>query len=192
MTGNTQKAHMVVNNMTKTELENCIWEYGKDIYSFCKSITLNLQEADDLYQDTFLKAMELISQIDYERNPKSYLLSIALRLWKNRKRKYAWRNRIANVFSLTDELDLDIVKAAAFSPENELLKKEEAHLVREAVGKLPEKLKIPVLLFYMEDLPVAQIAFILKIPVGTVKSRLYQARKLLEKELEVVLDEKYG
>ena len=192
MTGNTQKAHMVVNNMTKTELENCIWEYGKDIYSFCKSITLNLQEADDLYQDTFLKAMELISQIDYERNPKSYLLSIALRLWKNRKRKYAWRNRIANVFSLTDELDLDIVKAAAFSPESELLKKEEAHLVREAVGKLPEKLKIPVLLFYMEDLPVAQIAFILKIPVGTVKSRLYQARKLLEKELEVVLDEKYG
>ena len=178
--------------MTKTELENCIWEYGKDVYSFCRSLTLNLQEADDLYQDTFLKAMELIHDIDYEKNPKSYLLSIALRIWKNKKRKYAWRNRIANVFSMTDELDLDDTEEPVFSPEHELLKKEETDLVRQAVNKLPEKLKIPILLFYMEDLPIVQIASVLKIPVGTVKSRLYQARKLLEKELEVVLDEKYG
>ena len=178
--------------MTKTELENCIWEYGKDVYSFCRSLTLNLQEADDLYQDTFLKAMELIHDIDYEKNPKSYLLSIALRIWKNKKRKYAWRNRIANVFSMTDELDLDDTEEPVFSPEHELLKKEETDLVRQAVNKLPEKLKIPILLFYMEDLPIVQIASVLKIPVGTVKSRLYQARKLLEKELEVVLDEKNG
>ena len=182
----------MVNHMTKTELENCIFEYGKDIYSFCKSIALNLQEADDLYQDTFLKAMELLSDIDYEKNPKSYLLSIALHLWKNKKRKYAWRNRIANVISITDELDLDLVKASAFTPENELLKKEETDFVRSAVNRLPDKLKLPVLLYYMEDLPVAQIAFVLKIPVGTVKSRLHFARKLLEKELEVVLDETYG
>lgn len=178
--------------MTKTQLENCIFEYGKDIYSFCKSIASNLQEADDLYQDTFLKAMELLSDIDYENNPKSYLLSIALRLWKNKKRKYAWRNRIANVVSITDELDLDIVKASAFTPETEFLKKEETDLVRSAVGRLPDKFKIPVLLYYMEDLPVAQIALVLKIPAGTVKSRLHHARKSLEKELEVVLNEKYG
>ncbi len=101
--------------MTKKELENCIWEYGKDIYSFCRSLTLNLQEADDLYQDTFLKAVEVIREIEYEKNPKSYLLSIALRLWKNKKRKYAWRNRIAHVLSLTDELDLDCEKEVGFS-----------------------------------------------------------------------------
>ena len=177
--------------MTKTELENCIWEYGKDIYSFCKSLTLNIQEAEDLYQDTFLKAMELIREINCEKNPKSYLLSIALRIWKNKKRKYAWRSRIANVLSLTEELDLNSIEEPAFSPEHELLKKEETDLVHQAVNSLPEKLKIAVLLFYMEDLPITQIAFVLKIPVGTVKSRLYQARKLLEKELEVVLDEKY-
>ncbi len=182
----------MVNHMTKTQLENCIWEYGKDIYSFCRNITSNLQEADDLYQDTFLKAMELIQQIDYEKNPKSYLLSIALRLWKNKKRKYAWRNRIANILSLTDELDLDINENSDFSPEDAFLKKEETSLVRTAVDRLPEKLKITTLLFYMEDLPVTQIASILKVPAGTVKSRLHQARKLLEKELEVVLNEKDG
>lgn len=87
---------------------------------------------------------------------------------------------------------MDLVKASAFTPENELLKKEETDFVRSAVNRLPDKLKLPVLLYYMEDLPVAQIAFVLKIPVGTVKSRLHFARKLLEKELEVVLDETYG
>ena len=169
--------------MTKTELENCVWEYGKELYSFCRSLTFNVQEADDLYQDTFLKALELIHEIDYEKNPKSYLLSVALKLWKNKKRKHAWRNRIAGMLSLMDELDLDSIEDPAFSPEQELLKKEETDFVYEAVQRLPEKLKIPILLFYMEDLPLAQIAFVLKIPVGTVKSRLHQAKKLLEKEL---------
>ena len=177
--------------MTKTELENCIHDYGKEIYSFCRSITFHLQDADDSFQDTFLKAMELISDIDYEKNPKSYLLSVAYGLWKNKKRKHAWRNRIAAVFSLTEELDFDSFHTPPDSLEQEFLKKEESDLVRRAVSRLPEKYKFPILLFYMEDLPIAQIAYILKIPVGTVKSRLHQARKLLEKELEAVLDEKH-
>ena len=63
--------------------------------------------------------------------------------------------------------------------------------MRQAVNRLPERLKIPTLLHYMEDLPLAEIAAVMKIPVGTVKSRLHQARKALEKELEVVLDEKH-
>ncbi len=59
--------------------------------------------------------------------------------------------------------------------------------MQKAVDKLPEKLRVCVLLFYMEELSVAQVAKTLKLPEGTVKSRLYQARKLLEKELENVL-----
>lgn len=176
--------------MTKTELENCILLYGRDIYSFCRNLAASQQEADDLYQDTFLTATELTGKIDSAKNPKSYLLSIALRLWKNKKRKYAWRNRIAATFPLAEESGQDI-SGHCFSVEGAYLKKEEAALVRKAVNALPEKLKLPVLLFYMEELPVAQIASVLKIPAGTVKSRLHAARKKLQKELEVVLDEKY-
>ena len=87
--------------MTKKELEICIAEYGKDIYSFCRQLTVSLQEADDLYQDTFLKALELIPKIDNNKNPKSYLLSIAVHIWKNKKRKFAWRKRIADINPLT-------------------------------------------------------------------------------------------
>ena len=173
--------------MTKQELEMCINEYGKDIYSFCKHLANNRQETDDLYQDTFLKAVELKEKIDYGNNPKSYLLSIALRIWKNKKRKFAWRKRIADIQSIVDERDVDMRESTELSPEERIIFKEKEESVRMAVNRLPEKLKIVVLLFYMEDLSTAQIADVMKIPVGTVLNRLYQARKILRNELEDVL-----
>ena len=173
--------------MTKLELEQCIKEYGRDIYSFCKHLTCNRQDADDLYQDTFLKAMELQEKLMWQDNPKSYLLSVTVRLWKNRRRKVAWRNRIVPVVSLTEKQDVEPVCEMKSSPEEAYLAEEEKRLVQGAVDKLPEKLKICILLFYMEQLSVVQIAKVLHLPEGTVKSRLYQARKILEKELESVL-----
>ncbi len=172
--------------MTKQELEICIKEYGRDIYSFCKYLTSNLSEAEDLYQDTFLMAVELQEKLDGENNLKSYLLSIALRIWKNKKRKYAWRKRIADMQSLTEVKDVDRSVSRELSPEENIICKEKERAVRMAVNRLPDRLKPVVLLFYMEELPVAQIAEVMKIPVGTVLSRLYQARKVLRKELEDV------
>lgn len=176
--------------MTKQELEIFISEYGKDIYSFCKHLANKPQEADDLYQDTFLKAIELKDNIDYGYNPKSYLLSIALRIWKNKKRKFAWRKRIADMQPIVDERDADVSESKEMPPEERIIRKEKNESVRAAVNKLPDKLKIVVLLFYMEDLSTAQVAAVMKIPTGTVLSRLYQARKILRKELEDVLDGK--
>lgn len=175
--------------MTNKELEQCIYEYGTEIYSFCRYLTRSPQEADDLYQDTFLKAVELNGKIDAEKNPKSYLLSIALRIWKNRKRKFAWRKRITEEKILAEEKNSRECENIEQSPEEKLLKNEEQTMVRRAVEKLQEKQKIVILLYYMEELSVAQIAEVVNVPVGTVKSRLYQARKMLEKELEDVLNE---
>lgn len=176
--------------MTKQELETCINEYGKDIYSFCKHLTNNLLEADDLYQDTFLMAVELKDKIDYENNPKSYLLSVALRIWKNKKRKYAWRKRIVDVQSMVDERDAYMSESTEWSLEEKMIQAELFEFVRFAVKRLPDKLKVVVLLFYMEDLSTKQVAEVIKIPEGTVLSRLYHARKILQKELEDVLDGK--
>lgn len=176
--------------MTEQELEKCISQYGKDIYSFCKYLTGDSQEADDLYQDTFLKVVELKEKIDYEQNPKSYLLSIVLRIWKNRRRKFAWRKRIADMQPIIDEKDVDMSGPAVLSLEEKLVREEIRDSVRIAVNSLPVKLKIVVLLFYMEDLSTTQVAEILKIPPGTVLSRLHQARKVLRKDLEDVLDGK--
>jgi len=176
--------------VTKQELEWCISEYGRDIYSFCKYLTGNLSEADDLYQDTFLTAVELLQKIDCEHNPKSYLLSVALRIWKNKKRKFAWRNRIAEIQPLVEEKDVDRGMSSEQTPEELLICKETEEMVRQAVADLPDKLKPVVLLFYMEGLQVSQIATVMQIPEGTVLSRLHHARKVLRKILEDVFDGK--
>lgn len=57
-------------------------------------------------------------------------------------------------------------------------------MVRSAVGKLPDKYRIPVLLFYMEELSISDISSILKLPEGTVKSRIHRAKKILKQKLE--------
>lgn len=168
--------------MTIQELEQCIALYGKDIYSFCRHLTNDRESADDLYQDTFLEAMKKIKEIRYMDNPKSYFLSISIRIWKNKVRKIAWRNRIApicggdSLAKCVETIDADFTV--------EIEAEEEKTLLWNAINNLSDTFRIPILLYYMEELSVSEIAKLLALPQGTVKSRLYNARKQLEKELE--------
>lgn len=174
--------------MTIEELEKCIDSYGRDIYGFCRQITKTPQDGDDLYQDTFLKAVELKDKIDAYQNPKSYLISITIRLWKNRQRKYAWRKRIAGTEVLVEEnaKEDDIRQEdSADSPEQLLLKKEEALFVQECVRRLDEKHRLPLSLYYSAELSVREIAEVLRLPEGTVKSRLHHARRIMKEQMEV-------
>lgn len=178
--------------MSQEELKRCIQAYGKDIYSFCRKLTRSRQEADDLYQDTFLKLLELKDRVNMEHNPKSYLLSVSINLWKNSRRKKAWRQRITGTeLSAQDEAVPEIADEGA-SVEEQIISREEKRLVRAAVDALPEKYRIPVLLFYMEEEKLSDISKILGVPEGTVKSRLYRAKKLLEEKLEVLNEERCG
>lgn len=168
--------------MTIQELEQCITLYGKDIYSFCIYLTNSKEQAEELYQDTFLEATRKIQHIQYKDNPKSYLLSMALRIWKNRIRKAAWRNRIAPQVTADEITEYMLTEEKDFLAEMEW--KEEKKYLWKAIHQLPDHLKSLVLLYYMEQLSVSEISKLLSMPRGTVKSRLYKARKLLEKELE--------
>lgn len=169
--------------MTIQELEQIITLYGKEIYSFCLHLTKNRMTADELYQDTFLTVAEQTDKLNTDGNPKSYFLSVALKLWKNRRRKYAWRQRIAPSETRFENIQEHIlgVKDDALQ---DYLKKEQRQIVEQAVFKLKEKYRIPILLYYMEEMSVAEVADVIGIPQGTVKSRLSTARKYLESELE--------
>jgi len=132
--------------------------------------------------------MEILPRIDSNNNPKSFLLSISLRLWKNQKRKKAWRMRIAPTETLPE--DRIEFSESGNMIEDTYLEMETSELIRKQVAKLEDKYRIPIYLFYTEQLTVEVIGKILKLPIGTVKSRLHKARKILKKELEVVIDEK--
>ena len=168
--------------MNKQLLEHYIEAYGTDLYSFCIRLTQNRELAEELYQDTFLAMCEKEDWKE-EGNVKSYLLGITIKLWQNRKRKFAWRKRIAAEIPLSKEQGLE-----AFSTdenlEQHMVSKEEQEAVWKAVYKLPEQLRIVILLYYMEDLKVAEIAEKLSLSASNVKSKLMRARRYLKQELE--------
>lgn len=168
--------------MNKQLLEHYIEAYGTDIYSFCIWLTQNRELAEELYQDTFLAMCEKEDWKE-EGNVKSYLLGITIKLWQNRKRKFAWRKRIAAEIPVSKEQGLEAFSADE-NLEQHMVSKEEQEAVWKAVYKLPEQLRIVILLYYMEDFKVAEIAEKLSLSISNVKSKLMRARRYLKQELE--------
>lgn len=169
--------------MTTEEIRKIISLYGKDIYSFCCYLAKNKTEADDLYQDVFLKAMEQKDKISNEKNPKSYLLSIAVKLWKNYCRKQSWRGIIAPMDSMDQDDAIDISSESP-GPEEQMIQDEQSRLVLMSLNHLSDAYRIPVILYYLNGLSLKEIAQCLNLPLGTVKSRIFKAKRLLKEELE--------
>ena len=172
------------NTVTRDEFEYLLIKYEKDIYSICIRLTQNQCEAEELFQDTWLAAMEQMHRIDFKKNPRSYLIGKAIFLWKAKKRKFARRQRIAPLINMEDQSDETFYVSETPSLEQQAEKQEMVHTLREEVRQLKDKYRIVVELHYAMDLTASQIADILKIPRGTVESRLYKARKLLRNRME--------
>jgi RNA polymerase sigma-70 factor (ECF subfamily) len=173
-----------VQMITIEELNHLIIEYGKNLYSFCCNLTGSRIEADDLYQDTILKAVELSHRLDSSGNPKSYLMGISVKIWQNHKRKYAVRQNIIPMVEYDENLIQDAEDIDG-QPEVEVIRKETIQAVRIAIKKLPEKMQIVIYMYYTAEMSLEEISKALHIPKGTVKSRLYKGRNLLKEYLEV-------
>ena len=170
--------------MDVADLTELVRLHGNAVYGFCSKLVKNKADTDDLYQETFLKAVELHHKIDKANNPKAFLVSIALRLWKNNRRKYAIRQRIAPVEEFNEAVKNEYILSNEESPEDIVLSKETSAMIQQAAEQLKEKLRIPLYMYYTAEMSNEEIASALKIPTGTVKSRLHKARKILRDILE--------
>lgn len=170
--------------MEAREIEHCIDAFGADVFRFCRRLCADRADADDLYQQVFLKALEARIALDWASNPRALFFALAYRLWKSDARKRARRQAIAPSECL-DDAPTD----ALCTPEDLQEHVENAQrdaTIRAIVRDLPEKLRIPVELYYLGDCTVEQIARTIQRPRGTVKSRLFQARETIRKRLEEV------
>lgn len=170
--------------MTIEELNQLITDYGKYVYSFCCNLTGNMNEADDLYQDTLLKAVELRHKLDSSGNPKSFLMGISVKIWQNHKKKYAVRQNIIQMEELNENLMQD-VNGIQNQPEAEAIRQETINAVRMEIGRLPEKIQTVLYMYYTAQMSIEDISKAIHIPKGTVKSRLHKGRELMKTYLEV-------
>ena len=168
--------------MTREEFADLLEKEGSTIYSFFFYLTGNRDKADDLYQETMLIAMEKCNKINKMGNPKNFLIGIAAGNWKNWKRKYARRQRIAPQSSIED--NEEGIFDTAISLEESYISQEKYKLVRMEIAALKEKYRLPVYMYYSAEMSIEEIAVALHIPKGTVKSRLYAARTIIKKKME--------
>lgn len=173
-------------SMTVAQLTDCVDVYGRDVYAFCRHLTGSVADGEDLYQETFLTAMEKLEKIEIDQNPRSYLLTIAVHLWKNKKRKYARRRQLIN-FESAEQRAEDGMEAVDMNnplPDEAVAAAELKQQVRECVDSLSDKYRIPICMYYISQLSTKEIAAILKLPEGTVKRRLFAGRKQIKERLE--------
>ena len=170
--------------MEKERLAQIIAAYGPDILRFCRITAGNSAEGDELYQDTMLVLLEKRSNLDGSQNVKSYAISVAVRLWKNKQRKVARRLRLVPQESLEELAQRGIQPGETPSPEETLLQKSQTEVLREMIRQLPQRYRLPLQLHYSADLPVKEIAKLMKLPESTVKTRLRRAKEQLRQKLE--------
>ena len=156
-------------------IDQYIKQYGKRLYGLCITLCKNTFDADDLYQETWLKVLRSIDQYDSSREFEPWLTRICVNTYRNVLRRHSV---IAEAdFSSNEEKDaflqsLPAPEQADYTP------------LYEAIDGLPEKLRLTVILFYFRDADIVSTAAALKVPTGTIKSRLNKARKLLKEMLE--------
>ncbi len=163
--------------------------YASDVYSLLLKITEDSEEAADLTQETFLRALKSIKKFRGDSELKTWLFRIAINQSKNRFRWWKSRKREKTV-----SLDAPIgesqtpmsetVETHYANPEEKTLQNEREKFLFKALNGLQDIYKEAVILCDIEGLTYEEIAAVLEINIGTVKSRIARGREELRKNLK--------
>jgi RNA polymerase sigma-70 factor (ECF subfamily) len=172
----------------QADFERDAMQYAPQLYAAALRMTRNAADAEDVVQETFLKAYRAYHTFQEGTNLKAWLYRILTNTYINRYRKKARRPSETDFGEVEDlylykRLGSGEAGAAARSAEDEVLEGFVEADVKAAVEELPEHFRMPVLLADVEGFSYKEIAEILDVPIGTVMSRLHRGRKALEKAL---------
>ncbi len=162
------------------------------MYAAAYRLTRNAADAEDLIQETFLRAYRGFHQFEPGTNLKAWLYRILMNTFINMYRKKQREPRTISDEEVEDwYLYSRIVEGGAEpSAESEVLEKLPDEDVQAALMALPEQFRTAVLLADVEGFSYKEIAEIMDVPIGTVMSRLHRGRKALEKRLWDVVKER--
>jgi RNA polymerase sigma-70 factor (ECF subfamily) len=159
------------------------------VYSFAYSLTQNRGEAEDLFQDTWLRVARYFPKALDMKKVKSWLFTITANLHKDTLRKKRTRRRF--LFQKKWVGDLDSTLCDGFRDQanpdqvNESEKIELGQAIARAIANLPDQPRLIFTLKEIEGFKQSEISEILEIPIGTVKSLMFRAVKKLREDLAV-------
>lgn len=162
------------------EFEDCLRATSTLAFRVAYGVLRNRQDAEDVAQDAFAKAHRTFGQLRDRDRFKAWLVRMTWRLaidrWRSERRRTA-REQAA---------DPPIERPTT---EQDAISRERAAQVRRAIDELPDKLRVVVILSAIEEHDVREVAALLGLPEGTVKSRLFLARKGLAERLRCLTND---
>jgi len=152
-------------------------KYKGQVYRTALAIVREQGAAEDILQDCFIKVYTNIDRIDSSRPLIPWLYRVTVNLsynWVTRRKRW-----LIPLETVIDRL----TTAPRTSPEQVLEENELRHVVQEAIYSLTFEQRVVLILFYLNNFSIREIAYILEVPEGTVKSRLYYGRENLRQKL---------
>ncbi|ELK46668.1 sigma-70 family RNA polymerase sigma factor [Halobacillus sp. BAB-2008] len=159
-------------------VEQWIQEYGHDLKWLAFSYVKDYSTAEDIVQETMIKAYQKYPTFKQESTTKTWLYKIAINLCKD----YLKSSYVKRVIKRGTEMFRHL-PSGRHTPEETLLKRSEEEALLEEVLKLDDKYREMIVLYYFEEFDVHEVAQVLRISPNTVKTRLRRARQILQDRL---------
>ena len=168
----------LINKSLSGDLESygeLINQYQKAVYNVCYRITGNKQDAEDISQETFIRAYKYLNNFDNEKPFGPWIKKIAANLSLNAIKS----KESTHVF-----LDEKVISSKSNNPEKEISKQENQEIIHQAIISLSPKQRTVIELRHYQDLSYKEISEALNIPITDVKSHLFRGRRKLAKKLK--------
>lgn len=157
-------------------------QYETDVFRLAFSICNDVQEANEITQETFIAVLRALSGYQEKKSFKAWLYAITINTARSHLRKHKFAERLRK--TLTSIFLVEAQKSN--SPEDATIQNEREAYLWSALNELDERHRMVTVLRYFHELSIAEIAEILSIHEGTVNSRLHTARERLRNALEHV------
>ncbi len=174
--------------MLEDEFLSLFNKHHKQVYRHAFYLLKNTESAEDMTQETFIKAWQLKNELR-QSTVHSWLLKCVQNLCFNELKRRKHQVYPSDEFTdIVDNLHHSESVQHVQSPEKIVCNDETKRLVHQAIGKLPPRLRLIVVMRELDDMSYSDISEVIGIPEGTVKSTLYRARKKLRKILSIMLE----
>lgn len=170
--------------------DEIVARYKDGIYNYIGRMISNRDEVDDLAQEVFVRAYAGLKSFRQDSNLRTWLYRIANNLCIDRYRRAGIERKLIVPIEQEDEEGVRQIDLPdrTYDPQMVCERTELQAQVQKALARLPDKLRMTILLYDMEGLSYEEIAETLGVPIGTVKSRLFNARMQLRNWLKVYVE----
>jgi RNA polymerase sigma-70 factor (ECF subfamily) len=158
--------------------EMLVRKYSNRIFNLAYQFCGIYQEAEDITQEIFLKLFKSLNQYDFRKNFEAWLITFAKNYCIDQYRKSKYEKSRRMNFN-----KLEFIKANNSTPEENFLLKEKLKLIFEGLENLPPGIRMAIILRDIHGMSYEEIAQIMNLPLGTVKSRINRGRIQLAKNL---------